>query len=129
MSKLLKIIGVIALIGALGYVFMLVFVSPDFNNDKETLTTSFLENISEDDICSTHFNSETVALCTSFKDIIEDEAGLTYQVSVSGQDVVVTFTNPTDNNTVTYDFTFIANDNTGISAFFHKTIYYIDTIE
>ncbi len=127
MSKFLKILGVIVFIGALGYAFVLFFVNPSTNNDKVTLTRSFYDNISEENLCETHFNPETVDYCVTYQSILEGE---TYEISdiVSlGDDLIVTITMGSTSDD--FHVTFIEEDNTGIKGFFHKINYYIDTIE
>ena len=129
MSKMLKLIGIIAFIGALGYVFFLFFVSPGVENDKVTLTKDFMDNISDTTICDTHFNPETKSICTTFRDTFKDETDLEYSLVTVGDVVRITFTDAVTENEIDFEFTFLEETNTGISGFFHSTNYKIDLIE
>ncbi|AIO19315.1 hypothetical protein KQ51_01439 [Candidatus Izimaplasma bacterium HR1] len=126
MSKILKIGGIIAAVAAVVYLFFIFFVSPAAANDPETQTVSYFDNITEDDVCEKHFNSETVSFCEVFKTNLEDKI-FTYELVSSGSNIVATITI----DDVSDDFTvsFIVEANTGISGFFHSSNYYIDTIE
>lgn len=126
MRKILRFFGILVVIGALGYLFFLFFVSPDTQNDPETVTISFLENIASADVCTTHFNPETVSHCESFKTAIENET-FTYTLAAAGDDILVIITIGTNSDNFT--FSFIDEPNTGIAGFFHSTNYYIDIIE
>lgn len=128
MSKILKVIGVLVIIGILGYGFMIFFVSPDYDNDKIELTNSFLSKINETDVCETHFNPETISICSSFKENISTETGLTFEVVSSTSGTIVTFKN-SNNEELQYEFTFTEEANTGVSGLFHKTNYRIDLIK
>lgn len=129
MNKLLKIVGIIALVAVVGYLFVLMFVSPDFDNDKVTLVTHYMENITSDDVCTDHFNPDTLQTCTTIKTQIEDLDEFTYEVVLSGQSVDLTITDTTSSNTVEFTFSFIEETNTGLSGFFHKTNYLIDLVQ
>ncbi len=129
MSKVLRLFGIIAAVGAIGYVFFLFVVSPDFNNDRVTLTKDFIENIEAADICDTHFNPETKTVCTNFQDLIKGNNNLTYTLVTVGDKARITFTDSQTENEVVYEFTFTEEPNTGLSGFFHSTVYQIDLIE
>lgn len=129
MNKLLKIVGIIAAIGVIGYLFFLFFISPDYDNDKLTLTNNFVENITDETICETHFNPNTEALCTVFKASISLNTSLTHEVVQSGEDVLVTYTDSITEIDIEFEFTFIEEDTTGLKAFFHPKTYLIDLIK
>ena len=126
MSKILKIGGIIIVIGAALYLFFILFVSPQPINDKEILTRTFIDNVADAEVCNDYFNPETINLCTTFSTLMATE-DYEYQLASLGDDILVIFSDDTD--TVTFKFTFIEEPNSGISGFFHKVNYYIDTIE
>lgn len=129
MSKILKFIGIIAAIGVVGYFFFLFIVSPSFDNDRVSLTKDFIDNIENTDICDTHFNPETKTVCTTFKTFLTSNSDLTYSLVTVGELVRVTFTDSVTTTEVVFEFTFIEESNTGLTGFFHSSIYRIDLIE
>ena len=126
MSKFLKILISIVAVGVVGYGFFLFFVSPDTNNSKTSLTASYFENIVDINVCEEHFNPETITFCETFTAELST-ATFTHSESLVGENVSVTIT--IGDNEDIFIFTFIAEENTGLSGFFHKVNYLIDSIE
>ena len=126
MNKFFKITIIIVAIGIVGYGFFLLFVSPDTNNSKTTLTASYFDKVTDDSVCEDHFNTETVSFCETFTDELST-ATFTHSEALVGVNVAVTIT--IGDNEDIFIVTFVEEENTGVSGFFHKTNYAIDTIE
>lgn len=126
MSKFLRIVLIIGVIGALIYAFFLFFVSPAYNHDKLTLVQSYFDNITSESLCEDHYNADTLSHCLVVQNGLKT-ATFTHEEVLSGEAVIVTITIGTTSDTFTV--TFVEEDNTALSRLFHKTIYYIDLIQ
>jgi hypothetical protein len=126
MAKLGKRLFIIVIIGVVLYVVYLFGVMPSENNSPVTLTTSFLDNITDDGVCESHFNPNTLSLCETFQTTMGSTT-FTHSEVASGEEVVATITVGT--NEETFTFSFIEEENTSLNRFFNPTIYFIDIIE
>jgi len=126
MNKFFKIAIFLVVIAGLGYGFVLLFVSPDIDNSKTTLTASYFDNITDTNVCSEHFNTETVSFCETFTAGLSTST-FTHSESLVGENIAVTIT--IGDNEDIFIVSFIEEANPGISGFFHKTNYKIDTIQ
>lgn len=126
MRKLGKFLLVIVVLGGIGYGVFTFFLSPTVNNDKLTLTASFLDNITDATVCESHFNPNTISLCESFQTTM-GSTSFTHTEVAAGSNVVSTIT--ISGNDESFTFSFIEEENTGLGAFLNATNYYIDLIE
>jgi hypothetical protein len=126
MAKLGKIFFIIVVIGVVLYVVYLFGMMPSDNNNPVTLTTSFLDNITDDGVCESHFNPNTVSLCETFQTTL-GTTSFTHSEVGSGDEVVVTIT--IGSNEDTFTFSFIEEENTSLNRFLNPTTYLIDIIE
>lgn len=127
MKKLLKRLGIIAILGGTLYVSYLLFIVPNGFDSKEELLTSYIFNINDSDTCDSHFNSETTSICevlqTEFedKDVVFDKVFVT--TSGLRADLMV------DELPIQLDFTFVTYEPSGLRKYFSNEYYLIDTVE
>lgn len=126
MNKFFKIVIVIIVLCMLNFGFYKLFISPDVDNSKLTLTVSYFDHITSAAVCENHFNPETASFCEIFTSELKTES-FTHSEASMGNNLAVTIIIGDIEDI--FVVTFIEETNPGISGFFHKTNYLIDTIE
>lgn len=127
MKKKLKLLFIVIVILGIGYLTYTIVLQPSVFNSPDTLVEDYLTNLNDTTVCTTHFNSETVDLCTTFQDSLSSEEITITNLASSGDIVVVQLT--IDSTTSEFTFTMKELDTGGIRGFVHSNKYLIDTIE
>ena len=127
MKKKIRVGFIFVVILGLGYITYTIVLKPSVFNAPLTLVEDYLSNLSDPEICESHFNTETTEVCTVFTEALKSEEVTVTQIVASGNIVVVELSVSTTISEFT--FTLKEEETGGIRGFIHKQKYLIDTIE
>ena len=127
MKKFLIIIIVLGILGGGGYVGYNYLSTPTGFTSKEEVVESFFANLSNTDVCDTHYDDLTAENCAHIVSLLKDDTIVITNTSVIGGDMNVSVT--INGNAGTFVVNFVTEPQTGFKARFNPEYYKISFIE
>lgn len=127
MRKFYFIVGGIVVTFLFGLIVYNTYIKPSGFETGNEITSSFITNIKENDVCDTHFTSESKASCIAFTDaLLEDTVSIKNSTWQSSNLIVVLDIN---GNEGSFEFHFQVTKNSGLEGIFNSEYYLIEHIE